>query len=174
MDYGLTRRKMKSIRMRVVPPWGEVKVSAPHRVPLRVIEDFVQQRADWIEQQRQAIRQLEPPTMIDEAACKARLAVRVPELIAYWQQRLGVECAGWRCRKMRTRWGSCNIRTARINLNLVLGATEDTLLEYVIVHELVHLHERYHNSRFYQWLEQMLPDWKEREASLRKINFAFQ
>lgn len=174
MEYALTRRKMKSIRLRVVPPWGEVRVSAPHRVPKQVIDDFVSERAVWIERQRREISQLEPPIIVDEKACKAHLMERVPKLIALWEKRLGVACSGWRCRKMKTRWGSCNIRTARINLNLVLGAAEDQLLEYVIVHELVHLHERYHNARFYQWLEQMLPDWKSREADLRKVNFAFK
>ncbi|RUO43990.1 M48 family peptidase [Aliidiomarina taiwanensis] len=167
--FELTRKRMKSIRLRVVPPHGVVKVSAPHGVPLHFIEAFVADKADWVCQQQARIEQLPPPLEIDEAACRAILTTRVPALIAYWQTQLGVVCTGWRVRKMKTRWGSCNIKTGRINLNLVLGALDDALLEYVVVHELVHLHERYHNKRFYTWVEKMLPDWREREAKLESI-----
>lgn len=167
--FELTRKRMKSIRLRVVPPHGAVKVSAPFGVPLHFIEKFVADKADWVRQQQIRIEQLPPPLVIDEAACRTTLNKRVPELIAYWQARLGVTCTGWRTRKMKTRWGSCNIKTGRINLNLVLGALDDALLEYVVVHELVHLHERYHNKRFYAWLEKMLPDWRAREAMLEGI-----
>lgn len=168
-NYVLTRRKMKSIRLRVVPPAGEIKVSAPPGVPKHFIDQFVQEKSDWIERQRSQIKLMDPPLEIDAKACKERLEQRVPELLEYWQARLGVKCTGWRTRKMKSRWGSCNISTRRINLNLVLGALDDLLLEYVVVHELVHLHERYHNKRFYAWLEQMLPDWREREAGLRAV-----
>lgn len=168
--YVLTRRKMKSIRLRVVPPTGEIKVSAPPGVPKHFIDQFVQEKSDWIEQQRNQIKLMDPPLEIDAKASKERLEQRVPELLEYWQAKLGVDCTGWRTRKMKTRWGSCNISTGRINLNLVLGALDDSLLEYVVVHELVHLHERYHNRNFYAWLEKMLPDWREREQLLREVN----
>jgi len=169
VNYVLTRRKMKSIRLRVVPPAGALKVSAPKGVPKYVIDEFVQSKEVWIEQQREQIKRMEPALEIDPLACRTKLDQRVPELLDYWQAKLGVQCTGWRTRQMKTRWGSCNISTGRINLNLVLGALDDSLLEYVVVHELVHLHERYHNKRFYAWLEKMLPDWRDREAGLRAV-----
>lgn len=174
IEYELTRRKMKNIRLRVVAPEGQVKVSAPHRVPHSFINDFVQQKANWIAQQQQAIRALPAAQIADENACRVALKERVPPLIDYWQAQLGVHCNGFRVRKMHTRWGSCNIRTGWINLSLILGAAEHELLEYIVVHELVHLHERYHNAHFYSWMARMLPDWKAREAKLRALNLRFQ
>lgn len=167
--YILTRRKMQSIRIRVLPPYGEVRVSAPLRVPLTVIDNFVAEKKVWINQQQERISALPRLPQLDPIACKATLNEKVPGLIDYWQGRLGVECTGWKTRKMRTRWGSCNIRTRGINLNLELGRLDERLLEYVVVHELVHLHERYHNEHFYAWLEKMLPDWRQREAELRAV-----
>jgi len=167
--FELTRKRMKTIRLRVIPPHGAVKVSAPYGVPLHFIEQFVADKSAWVREQQTRLQQLPPPLTIDQEACRRTLNKRVPELIAYWQAKLGVNCTGWRMRTMKTRWGSCNIKTGRINLNLVLGALDDALLEYVVVHELVHLHERYHNKRFYAWVEKMLPDWRERESQLKKI-----
>lgn len=163
---------MKSVRLRVLPPYGEVRVSAPHGVPDVFIERFIESKYSWIVQQQEKIAQLQqvnPYVPLDPIACKAALNERVPPLIAYWQKRLGVHCTGWKTRKMRTRWGSCNIRTAGINLNLALGRLDPRLLEYVIVHELIHLHERYHNQAFYAWMAKMLPDWQIREAELKMI-----
>ncbi len=67
---------------------------------------------------------------------------------------------------MRTRWGSCNIRARRIWLNLELAKFPVECLEYVVVHEMVHLIERRHNARFKSLLDQFLPDWRERQRTL--------
>ncbi|HAS23318.1 MAG TPA: M48 family peptidase, partial [Idiomarina loihiensis] len=66
-------------------------------------------------------------------------------------------------RAMKTRWGSCNIRSKKIWLNLELVKKPVECLEYVLVHELTHLFERYHNARFYALMDEFLPDWRERK-----------
>ena len=84
----------------------------------------------------------------------------VPPLIEKWQPIIGVEIEEWRIKKMKTKWGTCNIKAKRIWLNLELIKKPTHCLEYVIVHELVHLLERYHNDRFYNYLTQFMPNWR--------------
>ena len=67
---------------------------------------------------------------------------------------------------MKTRWGSCNIGARRIWLNLDLARTPRGCLEYVLVHEMVHLLERYHNERFMRFMDRFLPEWRLRKEEL--------
>jgi predicted metal-dependent hydrolase len=97
---------------------------------------------------------------------RQRLQERIPPLLAHWQPVLGVQAAEWGIRKMRTRWGSCNIRARRIWLSLELARKPGECLEYVVVHELLHLLERGHNQRFYGFLDQFLPSWRLARAAL--------
>lgn len=90
----------------------------------------------------------------------------IPPLIEKWQPVIGVEIKEWRIRKMKTRWGSCNISTQRIWLNLELIKKPDCCLEYVVVHEMVHLLERYHNARFKAYMDKFLPNWREIKTAL--------
>jgi hypothetical protein len=77
-----------------------------------------------------------------------------------WQLILGVEVLEWRIKRMRTRWGSCNIQAQRVWLNLELAKKSEQCLEYVIVHEMMHLLERYHNERFKGLMDKYLPKWR--------------
>ena len=71
-----------------------------------------------------------------------------------------------RIKRMLTRWGSCNIEASRIWLNLNLMKLDLGCLEYVVVHEMAHLLERYHNSNFYRIVEKAMPDWKKHADQL--------
>lgn len=88
------------------------------------------------------------------------LKKRIPELIEKWQPIIGKDVSEWGIKKMKTRWGSCNINKKRIWLNLELAKKPIECLEYVLVHEMVHLHERYHNKRFKTFMDKFLPKWK--------------
>ena len=95
---------------------------------------------------------------------RARLKARVQPLMDKWQKVIGVKVSAWNIKQMKTKWGSCNTRDKRIWLSLELAKKCDRYLEYVIVHELVHLLERGHNERFYSLLNKYLPDWRQRKA----------
>ncbi len=69
--------------------------------------------------------------------------------------------AAWGVKRMKTRWGSCNIKARRIWLNLELARRPMNNLEYVIVHEMVHLLERLHNDRFFGYLDAFMPAWRQ-------------
>lgn len=89
-----------------------------------------------------------------------RLRAQIPALIRKWEPTIGVRVATWGIKKMKTRWGTCNINAQRIWLNLELAKKPAACLEYVVVHELVHLLERYHNARFQQLMDEFMPQWR--------------
>ena len=84
----------------------------------------------------------------------------VPALISEWQPVIGVQVADWGIKKMKTRWGSCNIRDRRVWLNLELAKKPPHCLEYVLVHEMVHLLERHHNACFQAFMDRFMPQWR--------------
>lgn len=99
---------------------------------------------------------------------RAELKAQIPPLLAKWQPVIGVEAAAWGVKAMRTRWGSCNAAARRIWLNLELAKKAPHLLEYVLVHELVHLLERGHGAAFKAHMDRFLPGWQQMRAELNR------
>ncbi len=95
-----------------------------------------------------------------EAWYRYQLKERIPKLIEKYETKMGVRVKEFRIKKMKTRWGTCNIRVGRIWLSLELAKKSLGCLEMVVVHEMVHLLERLHNRRFYNFMEEFMPDWK--------------
>ena len=83
----------------------------------------------------------------------------IPPLLEKWQPILGVQVQDWGIKKMKTKWGSCNPTSQRVWFNLELAKKPVQCLEYIVVHELVHLLERHHNERFAALLDTHLPQW---------------
>ena len=77
-----------------------------------------------------------------------------------------MQVAAWGVKKMKTKWGSCNAEARRIWLNLELAKKPVQCLEYIVVHELVHLLERRHSDQFSALMDRHLPDWRSRRALL--------
>lgn len=92
----------------------------------------------------------------------------LPSLSAKWQPVVGKDAKEWRIKKMKTRWGTCNIKDKRIWLNLALIRMPVVCIEYVLVHELVHLWERGHNRVFYGYMDQFMPEWKSHEKTMQQ------
>jgi len=101
-----------------------------------------------------------------------RLRERIPEMVAKWEPRIGVTVADWRIRRMRTRWGTCNSDAGRIWLNSELAKKPVPCLEYVVVHEMIHLLERGHNDRFRAILDRAMPGWRLRLEELNRAYLA--
>lgn len=93
----------------------------------------------------------------------------IPELIEKWEKHLNVKVGDWRIKLMKTKWGSCPIDQKRIWLNLELAKKPKQCLEYIIVHEMVHLLERHHNMRFLYYMDKYLPNWKQLKTELNKL-----
>lgn len=81
-------------------------------------------------------------------------------LMERWMSTIGVEASGYTIRDMKTRWGTCNVKTRKVCFNLQLAKKPSECLEYVVVHELVHLLERSHNRVFQGYMDKFLPKWR--------------
>src|ERR1035437_5315875 len=103
---------------------------------------------------------------------RQQLKALIPPLVEKWQAVLGVAVAEWGVKKMKTRWGTCNIEARRIWLNLELAKKPVQCLEYIVAHELVHLIERNHNDRFVSILEKHLPHWRLNRQELNSAPLA--
>jgi hypothetical protein len=101
------------------------------------------------------------------------LRKRVEPLIQQWQERLGVTPTFIGIKRMKTKWGSCNPSTGRIWLNLELVKKPPECLEFIIVHELIHLLERHHNEQFKALMHTNLPKWPEYRRTLNRAPLAF-
>jgi predicted metal-dependent hydrolase len=93
----------------------------------------------------------------------------VPRLIAKWERKLGVTVSGYFVQRMKTKWGACNHRARNIRLNTELVKKPKDLLEYVVVHEMLHLVEPTHSERFLALLTRHYPTWREARAELNEL-----
>lgn len=91
---------------------------------------------------------------------RAELRKLPPPLLEAWQAKYGVAVASWGIRRMKTRWGTCNVAARRVWFNLELVKKPPRCLEYVVAHELAHLVERNHTPRFAALLDEHLPGWR--------------
>ena len=101
-----------------------------------------------------------------EETYREELQSRLPAMLEKWEPVVGVKAKECRVRRMKTRWGSCNIHKARIWISLELAKYPLECVEYVLVHELTHLLEPSHNSRFHRLVGEVMPDWKQRKRLL--------
>ncbi len=103
---------------------------------------------------------------------RQQLKDAIPTLVAKWEVIIGEDVAEWGVKRMKTRWGSCNIKARRIWLNLELVKRPVYCLEYIIVHEMVHLLERLHSDRFVAYMDEFMPQWRRCQDELNKIPLA--
>lgn len=96
------------------------------------------------------------------------LKAEIPTLITRWEPVIGREVYKWSVRRMKTKWGSCNSKSAHIWFNLELAKKHPQCLEYIVVHELTHLLEPSHNKRFTELMDDFLPHWRARRNSLNQ------
>lgn len=102
---------------------------------------------------------------------RSELKVLIPPLIRKWEPQIGVKVESWGVKLMKTKWGSCNIAAKRIWLNLELAKKNPACLEYIVVHEMVHLLERLHNENFVAYMDKFLPNWRSIKAELNGLVF---
>ncbi len=163
----VTRKNIKNMYLRVKSTDGTVQISAPYDVSRAEIERFVNSRADWIEDAVKRLREREKekenaPVIVPfmERQMRLELKRQIQKLIEKWEPVMGVKSAGFTIKKMKTRWGSCNVQSHHLNFNLMLARVPAECVEYVVVHELTHLLEPSHNDRFWALMEYYLPGSK--------------
>lgn len=97
---------------------------------------------------------------------RSELKKELEKLVAKWEKKIGVKLNRWEVKKMKTKWGSCNIESKNIWFNLELAKVPVECIEYIVLHEMVHLLERHHNERFKELLGSYLSDWESRKKLL--------
>ncbi|NLP16172.1 MAG: M48 family metallopeptidase [Clostridiales bacterium] len=100
---------------------------------------------------------------------RRQLKDKLPVLFDKWEKIIGVHAESVSIRNMKSRWGSCNTRDKRISINLQLAKRPIMCLEYVVVHELVHLLEASHNHIFKGYMDKYLPEWRGIKRTLRSV-----
>lgn len=175
----ITKKKIKKVNLRIKPDEPDViHMSVPYHMTydaalqvlkqpriLKWLENYEKKRSnqlvtkkDWYEEHKEFVDSF-----------RERLQNMLPELFCKWEKIIGVKKNKITIRDTRSQWGSCNTRTHNISMSVWLGAYPKECVEYVVVHELVHLLEKGHNAKFYGYLDKYYPNWKECKNRLKRL-----
>ena len=170
----VTKKRMKNMYLRIKKEDGSVLISAPHQMSDARIQAFARERIDWIKKYQQkyagAKEKRRETASLGKAELeqqKRELKEKVEQLVAKWEPAMGVQVGGITIRRMKSRWGSCNVKTHHININLALAKKPPECLEYVVVHEMVHILEPSHNQVFWGYMTEYYPTWRRIRNYLR-------
>lgn len=105
---------------------------------------------------------------------RRQLKEEAAPLIAKWEDIIGVRVAEWGVKQMKTKWGTCNIKVRRIWLNLELAKKPAHCLDYIVLHEMVHLLERQHNERFTAYMDKYMSHWRHYREELNQAPLAHE
>ena len=170
-------KKIKNLYLKIDVNTSEVKVSAPYTMSRERINEFLDNRREWIEKTRQKEKkknkkhnQFQELDAEQEKKLREYLNFEIKNYIIKYEKIMRVKSEGFTIRKMKTRWGSCNVRTHHLNFNLALARVPRECLEYVVVHELTHLLEASHNANFWNLMEYYLPGSKRLRKKLNEYS----
>lgn len=173
MKIEIIRSSRKTMVLEVTGE-GKVIVRAPKRMPQTEIERFVQDKSFWIEkslekmQSRKQERGSLEKLSMEEIRRLADEALRVlPEKTSFFARKVGVTYGKITIRNQKSRWGSCSAK-GNLNYNCLLMLAPEEVQDYVVVHELCHRKEMNHSDRFWNEVEKVLPDYRERREWLKK------
>lgn len=134
-----------------------------------IIRNDIQIKGDRVIFQVREESTTEQRANILNAWYREKIKKEIPSLIEKWQKTIGVMASDWGVKNMKTHWGTCSVRAKRVWLNLQLAKKHPQSLEYVVVHELVHLLEKKHNKAFIAYMDKFLPDWQTTKDELNGL-----
>lgn len=173
VPYQIIKSNRKTIAIQIKPD-GQVVVRCPKRMRIEEARRFAESKADWIEKHLAK----RPPHDVAKYAPKEIEQLReqarklVAERVRYYAPIIGVTYGQIAIRTQHTRWGSCSSK-GNLNFNCLLALVPPEVLDYVVVHELCHRKELNHSARFWNEVEQILPDYKVRRKWLKEHGAAF-
>lgn len=219
LEILILRKHIKNLYLKILPPDGEVRLSAPFGIDDHIIKMFIVKKLPWIKKhiknfqnqlrqpkkkfvsgenfyfkgQKYILKVKEAKKPKIEIINKEHIYFYVPKhytskkkenyynkwlrrelkeelktLVPKWEKLMKVKVNEVRIKKMKTKWGTCNIKEKRIWINLETIKKPIECLEYIVVHEMVHFFERKHNKRFKAYLNHFLPEWKSYDALLKQ------
>lgn len=136
----------------------------PHKAP-----PFIKQKHNHLELYIRPETTTKKRKEILDAWYRSQLKTTTAIYINKWEKLMNSSVAEFGIKKMKTKWGTCNIEAKRIWINLELAKKPKECLEYIVVHEMVHFFERNHNSRFVALMDHYLPNWRELKIELNRL-----
>lgn len=162
--YQIIRSSRKTLSMQIMPD-GSILVRSPWRLPEREIQQFLKEKADWIEKHLAKVNAAnaeaeDAPLTKEDIAALSRQAVRdIPERVRKFADIMGVTYGRITIRNQTTRWGSCS-SMGNLNFNCLLMLAPEAVRDYVVVHELSHRRHMDHSAEFWAEVASVLPDYK--------------
>jgi len=175
IDVEVTKKQMKSLRL-CVHPDGRVTLSAPYLVTKSEIERFVDSKLDWIKPRLAAAHKENEENVVfgertdqtlTDVQKRAILHGYITERMPYFESLTGLKCEGFIIRDMSTRWGSCTPSARKIRFAKKLVTRKKDEIDYVILHELIHIRVPNHGDAFKREMGRYMPDWRERQKTMK-------
>ncbi|MBQ7419732.1 MAG: DUF45 domain-containing protein [Prevotella sp.] len=171
MAIQVTYRRTRRLSMRIVKN-GDVHVSAPIGIPKTEVERFIEEHREWIVKARKKTQEyhakreafyhqlpLQTRIQVDEAS--QRLEALIEPMVENHSRLMGVYPSHISYKAMISRWGVCNVKDKSICFSIYLLLLPEWCIEHVVVHELCHLLEPSHNTRFHLLMDRYFPRWRE-------------
>ena len=205
----IQKKDIKNIHLSVMPPNGEVRVSAPLQLQNNIIKTFLRAKTAWIRNQQEKFRQqarlgkreyttgesfyvfgeqyyflvkygnmnslslraknaelvvrkdsaIEQREKFVNEWLRSQLKTCIERKLPEWEAKTGLHCNGWQTKLMQTKWGCCNAQ-GKIWFNLLLAHVPEKCIDYIILHELLHLKVRHHNSDFTALMDKYMRNWE--------------
>ena len=153
---------------------GTVTIHAPFFMSEKKILEIIEERKEWIEKAQKRIanrterlNSLTPITSSEINSLKAGAKPIIEEKVRFFADKIGVKYGKITIRSQRTRYGSCSAK-GNLNFNCLIMLMPEEIIDYVIVHELCHIKQMNHSRRFWNEVESILPDYKERRKWLKQ------
>ena len=157
IEIEIRKKKIKNLHLYVRQD-GSTILSVPYRVRESDAISFARNHIAWIEKQKNKME--ERPVKEHYLALKQELEEKIAQLLPKWERITTLKCESWHTRYMTSRWGSCIPAKKRLCFNLQLADKPQECLEYVILHELLHLKHSGHGEAFKKDLSRYMPEWK--------------
>ncbi|MEI8361461.1 MAG: SprT family zinc-dependent metalloprotease [bacterium] len=152
---------------------GKIVVTQPKKTPTHIVEKFLNENLSWIKSRLQKIKEakhIEEPNLGLNSRQKHLLAAKknITSKVIDWNKQLNFHYNKITIKNQSSRWGSCSTKK-NLNFNYKLNLIDESLLDYVVIHELCHLQEMNHGPRFWNLVASIMPDYKQRRSELKKI-----
>ncbi len=174
IDYNLRKnRRTKRLRLTIYCD-GSLAVSAPRRLSLGDIENYILQKSDWVLSKLKIFKNKAKSSIFNGTNARDYLQLKevalklAQEKVAVFNQQYNLTYRRISIRNQKTRWGSCS-RAGNLNYNYKITLLPERLADYIIVHELCHLQEFNHSRRFWDLVAQTVPDYKQRRKEIRNL-----